>query len=540
VSPQKKPVLFFQKFPERHHATLGLIFFILFLIPPLFVGWVNEDALITLRVVDNFLNGFGLRWNVDERVQVYTHPLWMLSLIPFAAITNHVDTIFLFPSLLCLIGIGYFTWRFSGRNVWLFGFLLCLLSARSVRDFMVSGLENPMTVLWLTAFLYSWLYPRSKKIEWFRLALFASLAALTRLDAVLFFLPVAAYLLYTRFPSIMWRKVLLGVSPLLAWFCFAFLYYGFFLPNTYWSKVSSHFPLSDYLAQGDVYALDLVLFSPLTALGILLGLCLTAVMVGRRWHIPHVLLAAGAALYVAYVFRIGGDYMSGRFWGAPYVVFAFVFSDLLRRHYHAATQGTKTVMICVITLVASIDMLSAPKPFRLTQDVVDERIIRTASCMFCRWKTPLHLQSWAQEGMRDKQQAEKQRVEGNKERLIKIEGSIGSKGYFAGPDVIIIDFLGLPDALVARLPVLGKLRIGHVLRHPPEDYVAARRTGNTDAMHPDLREYYKAIRTITSAPVFDVNRLKTVIKFQLGHYDPFLAAYVKILKPGTDRVDPKK
>ena len=43
-------------------------------------GWVTEDAYITLRPVDNWVNGFGLRWNPAERVQGYTHPLWMVLL----------------------------------------------------------------------------------------------------------------------------------------------------------------------------------------------------------------------------------------------------------------------------------------------------------------------------------------------------------------------------------------------------------------------------------------------------------------------------
>ena len=40
-------------------------------------AWVSDDAYITFRTVDNFLAGYGLRWNVGERVQTYTHPLWM-------------------------------------------------------------------------------------------------------------------------------------------------------------------------------------------------------------------------------------------------------------------------------------------------------------------------------------------------------------------------------------------------------------------------------------------------------------------------------
>ena len=44
-------------------------------------AWLCDDAFITFRVVDNFHNGFGLRWNVVDRVQVFTHPLWCLALL---------------------------------------------------------------------------------------------------------------------------------------------------------------------------------------------------------------------------------------------------------------------------------------------------------------------------------------------------------------------------------------------------------------------------------------------------------------------------
>ena len=40
-------------------------------------AWLCNDAFITYRTVDNFVNGHGLTWNVHERVQAFTHPLWM-------------------------------------------------------------------------------------------------------------------------------------------------------------------------------------------------------------------------------------------------------------------------------------------------------------------------------------------------------------------------------------------------------------------------------------------------------------------------------
>jgi DNA-binding MarR family transcriptional regulator len=42
-------------------------------------AWVADDAFITFRTVHNALDGYGLRWNPAERVQTYTHPLWMLA-----------------------------------------------------------------------------------------------------------------------------------------------------------------------------------------------------------------------------------------------------------------------------------------------------------------------------------------------------------------------------------------------------------------------------------------------------------------------------
>ena len=40
-------------------------------------AWICDDAYITFRTVDNFINGYGLTWNPGERVQAYTHPLCM-------------------------------------------------------------------------------------------------------------------------------------------------------------------------------------------------------------------------------------------------------------------------------------------------------------------------------------------------------------------------------------------------------------------------------------------------------------------------------
>src|SRR4051794_16588426 len=50
---------------------------VLFFVILIRTAWLGDDAYITFRTVDNFVSGYGLRWNVVERVQSFTHPLWL-------------------------------------------------------------------------------------------------------------------------------------------------------------------------------------------------------------------------------------------------------------------------------------------------------------------------------------------------------------------------------------------------------------------------------------------------------------------------------
>ncbi|MGK0358704.1 MAG: arabinofuranosyltransferase, partial [Bradymonadia bacterium] len=68
-------------------------------------AWVAEDAYITLRTVDNVLNGHGLTWNAGERVQSYTHPLWMMLLTLGHWISGEAYFTALTVSFACLAGL---------------------------------------------------------------------------------------------------------------------------------------------------------------------------------------------------------------------------------------------------------------------------------------------------------------------------------------------------------------------------------------------------------------------------------------------------
>ena len=74
--------------PRPTGERLALLFVLVLGIVLLRTAWTCDDAFITFRTLDNFLTGHGLRWNTVERVQVFTHPLWLMVLLVPAAITH--------------------------------------------------------------------------------------------------------------------------------------------------------------------------------------------------------------------------------------------------------------------------------------------------------------------------------------------------------------------------------------------------------------------------------------------------------------------
>ncbi len=72
-----KKALTGQKQTKREYHIVTVFFIAFFAVIVLRSAWLSDDAYITFRTVDNFINGYGLRWNIAERVQSYTNPLWM-------------------------------------------------------------------------------------------------------------------------------------------------------------------------------------------------------------------------------------------------------------------------------------------------------------------------------------------------------------------------------------------------------------------------------------------------------------------------------
>ncbi|MEY4576936.1 MAG: hypothetical protein RL701_1639, partial [Pseudomonadota bacterium] len=294
-------------------------------------AWLSDDALISLRTASNALHGYGLRWNVAERVQTFTHPLWLFVLTFAHAITGEPFYSSLWVSLVvssAAVGCMLFALRAKLADKTIA--LCALILSQAFMDFSSSGLENPLTHLFIAAFAVVYTGQQQtarKRALW--LSSIVGLAAFNRLDTMLLFAP-ALLGDVVRQRNVRWHLV--GALPVIAWELFSLLYYGFPFPNTAYAKLAQDSTARGKLIlEGLDYLRNSWINDPLTLAVIGLCVCLA---VSRR-HFKYGLLLVGALAYVAYAINIGGDFMSGRFLSAPFFLSLawLISSQVLRSHW---------------------------------------------------------------------------------------------------------------------------------------------------------------------------------------------------------------
>ncbi len=493
---------------DRRLKSLLWLFFVVILLRN---AWLCEDAFITYRVVDNWTHGYGLRWNTVERVQVYTHPLWTLLLCAVHVVFGDMYFCAIALSLAC-----------SAMTVWLLlsramtSTAQCLVAivlvtfSKAFVDFSTGGLENPLSHLLLVLFFVEVLKPPATRV-FAKMLRWAALILITRMDLVWLLLPALAHVAWT---GGYWRRghgrTWLALWPFVAWEAFSLVYYGFLFPNSAYAKLTVHLPLRLLIAQGGCYLLNSLAWDPLTLFAMA-----TLVFLGLgRWRSARgvSMLSIGVLLHVAYVVRVGGDYMSGRFLTAPFLVALMILSQV---------PFESLLELCTALAVALALGIASPRPPILMRDeyvglgsalqsVDDERGYRheTALLRLNRDVQIANFGGWVADGVKAKREHQR----------IAVYRNIGFFGFFAGPEVQVIDPYGIGDPLIARIPFdasMGRWAAGHFLRTVPDGYLEAA-TGEGRIKDEALERYWEKLRLVTRGPIFDPARLAMVARFNLG------------------------
>jgi arabinofuranosyltransferase len=528
---------------DRARGTTGLLLLAVPVVMILVLGWsrrwLNEDAYINLRVVDQVFAGNGPVFNAGERVEVATSPAWIwvlcvarVLLAPFL----RMEWVAIIASLAAAVSGFGLAARASrllhGATSLVVPLGLVVVAAVPVVwDFATSGLEMGAVWLWTAA---CWLTlaracrrPASTVGQARVLALVVlGFGPLVRPDlGVMTLCLLVAWCAITRAGRArVVADVAIAAALPVAYEVFRMGYYASLVPNTALAKDASGL----HVRQGLTYLGDLVttywLWIPLAALAVVIG----RVMADgdRSVRIACVGMVAASATHAAYIVVAGGDYMHGRLLLPSLFALALPASLELRgdasawRLPNAALAAA--VAVWAVVCMASLRFEPAPST-QLVPDIADYRAAMPADqrVAITEWSssegylTPDEIAALAAAG--DEGFV---RVLGDEllpadtgGRVVAVFGSIGAPAYHAGIDVWVVDVGGLGEPLAARTASVPDRPAGHRKDVDPAWYEA--RWGVDDPADPEATA--AADEALACGPIRDlldaVNEPLTVGRF---------------------------
>ena len=285
-------------------VSLGRNIFLIF-IPLLVIGYFSflarnyqlDDALIYLRYVKNFHEGFGLVYNPGERFNGLTSPLFTYIVLAASFLFKNlqITTIIIssvFLTCACILGGKLFS-----KGKWEFLFTAVIIGSFGY-FYSTFGMETPLFLMLIGLSLY--LYKIDSK--YFILAL--TFLILTRGEGVFLAVAIAAdYLIRDRrLPNI--KIMAIALVILLLPFVFNYFYYGDFLPATASAKIGqgkSGFWNSNFGFLNVAYLIDAVFSKSNLAALVLLIYAVYGVSISLKDRIAVISLIFSAMLLCFYI-----------------------------------------------------------------------------------------------------------------------------------------------------------------------------------------------------------------------------------------------
>ncbi len=540
---------------NRLDFRLRVVALLLFLVAVILYGWNSDDAYHGYIMAKHLAEGNGFVYNVGYRTTATTCPLLTLLQAFVFLFTDNPDVCGLLLGLL-----------FSGLAAWLLLFRVCpspatawcllglMVSSHSFMSFTTAGLENSILFFLGAVFLQVYLrHPLLSKRHLLAIALLMAFLAMTRSDSVLIFIPMAVWAYLARTKTRFSVRVAIGMAgllPFVLWTGFSVLYYGFPFPNTYYAKLHTGIPPSEYIIHGLWYYVSSWALDPMLLLVPVLFVVL-AVRARNRTLVP---LLLGLSIYCLYVVSIGGDFMAGRHLTQQFFLslcgIAFLLenrTDPVRETNSSKGKAVETRSIVILAVLAGIGLawscfiaptvrkqfLNLDIAYSTRRSAVDERAYylmwepRSAS-----WRAILAALRGEDPRARLYQftypaicAAQRTGLKGVcfTDRVMK--GTLVWK--CADLDLFLTDNYALPDPLLSHLEVdtSRHWRIGHAERNIPKGYHQTVGSGSNCIEDPALHEFYDKLLLVMTGRIFSRERLKTILDLNRGRYDHLLAEY---------------
>jgi hypothetical protein len=269
-----------------------------------------DDPMISMRYAKNLALGHGLVWNIGERIEGFTNPLWTLymSLWHHLPIEPHMMSLPIqLTSLVALVALAILTYSISKSYVDSNG-LRIIATAFAVFYFpMIMWSLLGMEVGLITAGLMiavKWTLDALERDQFdARIYLLLGILTLVRMDALIFAIAISVFLAYhqrrlkTKHVAAFAAMALVFIGGQTLW---RYSYYGEFLPNTYYLKATGY-PIIYRWTRG-LYALYHFLQQP----NLLIALAPIAYALWKRTQETNLLLVL-IGIATAYSIYVGGD-----------------------------------------------------------------------------------------------------------------------------------------------------------------------------------------------------------------------------------------
>jgi arabinofuranosyltransferase len=348
--------------------------------------WIGDDGFINIRIANNLISGFGPVFNIDERVEAGTSPLWIFLIALPGYVGLRIETWIVVQGIVySMLGLALAllsSLRFDGitnyrkalsQGVFPLG-ILAYVALPVTWDFVTSGLENCTSLLWIgaSAFFLSHLEGRQPKClsKLALLGFWISLGPLVRPElSILTFGYIALVSLWIgriysqKKPLFLFLTMALFIP--LAWQIFRMGFFGILTPNTAVSKagLDSRWNQGMYFFRNffGFYHLGIPFLIAFVFLGWRTRLSwgkekLTTLM--RVWPLFY------GIFHIVYVVKVGGGFMHGRMflpdWFCCLIPVAAVpwFTKNMK-NTKTVIHSTQRILISIFTLWATLILLFA-------------------------------------------------------------------------------------------------------------------------------------------------------------------------------------
>jgi arabinofuranosyltransferase len=424
--------------------------------------FLGDDAYISFRYARHLAEGLGLVWNPGEAVEGYTNFLWVLLMsasIRLDILPEFAANILSICSavLLLFMLMRSFAHLHGLNNPWTWLPILVLSLSASFTAWSTSGLETMLFALLVFSGFLTFIHERKNAAELPLLStLLLAAATLTRPDGGVFM--VVAGLFYLADIAAKKRSLRSGLiwcAPYIAivgaHLLWRYSYYGFWLPNTFYAKVSG-----GGLAQGLNY----------------IGLFATSYQL--KWFIPFALVPAmlrrdftsclflGIILtYLAYILYVGGDIFEFRFMVIIFPYLYWLIADGMALVFAATYVGgsfgyvTKLVAVTAAAGLIWTTHYGSINPIPYSSRASNNTLENIKKYADGRAEQGKFIRSLIDEGLLPQD-------------VVLGMGGAGAVPYYT--ELQTVDRRGLNDVYIARLPATGQGRAGH-RRHAPYEYL---------------------------------------------------------------------